>query len=175
MSLSNHQSIEAQPVSLFVPAGPVAAALEGTAVALPLASNGASTQWTYSDTAEGLTGAVAANGFNMDGQPGLIYSGPVGGQVRISITNLDLATSLSLVAEADDGFAVGVFKNNDLVGKADEGFAVEFDTATVEYNCATIVGNMQTGDVLRVAVITEAASEDGLLLRVVNGGEIVLS
>lgn len=175
MSLSHHSSMEAQPAVLSVAAGSQEAALEGTAVALALVTESVNTQWTYSATAEGLTGEVAVAGIDMDGQPGLIYSGPVGGQVRVSFTNIDVAGSKALLPGAADAFALAVFKNNSLVGVADEGFAVEFDTATAEYNGSTIVGNMQTGDVLRFAVMTEAASEDGQLLTVVNGGEIVLS
>ena len=174
MSLSNHQTFEAQPAIVSIPVGETAAPLEGTAVALALNPDSINTQWTYSATAEGLTGEVAVNGIDMDGQPGLIYSGPVGGQVRVSFTNIDVAGSKALLPGAADAFTIAVFKNNSLVGKSDEGFAAEFDTATVEYNGSTIVGNMQTGDVLRFGLITEAASEDGQVLTVVGGGEIVL-
>lgn len=121
--------------------------------------------WTYSSTAEGRTGEEAINGFDMDDDPGLIYTGPNGASVNIRVTDLDLSAGLTTPA-AGDTYTVAVFKNNELVAHADEGMFAELDTLTVEYNLEGTVTNLVQNDVIRVAVVATPGSTAASELKV---------
>jgi hypothetical protein len=175
MTLTNSQALKVQPLRGQLDVGLRAAALEGTAVALEGRYDGPATHWTDSDDAEGLTGAVAVAGVDMDLESGLVYAGPVGAHLNIAFTNVDVRGSLGGAPEAADTLNIGVYRNNDLVGSSDEGFVAEFDTATAEFNGTVEVDNMQTGDVIRFALMTGEGSEDSLLVDLVEGGEILIS
>jgi hypothetical protein len=109
--------------------------------------------WIYSANAEGRTGEVAVNGLDFDGEPGLIYSGPPGGAVGITVEEVDIAEG-TIAPEATDSVTLAVMLNNTVVAFADEGFVSELDTETAaEMNCSTYVGGLQTGDVIRIALI----------------------
>lgn len=174
MSLTKSQAFRVKPVTGLVEIGHPVTALEGAAEALALTMDGPDTDWTYSATAEGLTGEVAVNGKDMDGEPGLVYAGPVGGSVDVRFSNVDVIGDPSALPEATDKVTLGVFRNNDLVGHADEGYVAELDTGTAEFNGECTVTNLQTGDVLRVGLIMGSGSEDGLDFLVEEGGEFVL-
>ncbi len=119
--------------------------------------------WAYSATAEdnGTAG-------NLDGQPGIIYTGPNGNAVRVKVTNFDVDEE-SIIADPADSATMGIYVNSSLVAYADEGFVAELDI-TAEFNVDTYVGGLQSNDVIRVAVIggTEETWEAG----VAEGGTI---
>ena len=125
----------------------VALAMEGVTPAV----NG---DWTYSATAESVGGEVAGSGgHDLDAAPGLIYSGPAGGAVRIKVAGLDILEG-TIAPEAADSVAAAVFVNNDLVDYFDEGFVDEIDTATaVEMNLDTYLGGLQPLDVVRIGLV----------------------
>jgi len=126
--------------------------------------------WTWSATAEGRTGEVAGDtGVDVDGDPGLIYSGPAGNAVRVSFKNLDVAAGL-IAPEAADTVTAAILKNNDVIAFADEGFVAELDAVTAEFNADTYVGGLQSGDVIRVALI--GGGEETLDLDVAEGGSV---
>lgn len=115
-------------------------------------STAESGDWIYSATAEGRTGEVAVNGIDLDGEPGLIYSGPEGGAVSVLVDGLDISEG-TIAPEATDTVTVGVFLNNTLVATANEGFVALTGEATHEMNVETYVGGLTAGDVLRVGLI----------------------
>jgi len=172
MTLTNStklQSTEAQGDFSEATAAAVAAevaeslALEGVTPAV----NG---DWTYSGTAEGRTGEVAVNGIDLDGEPGLIYSGPPGNAVRVKFTNLDIDHGL-IAPEAGDTAAVALFVNNDIIAFADEGFVAELDAEpAIEFNLDTYVPGLQTSDVIRIGIV--GGGEETLDLDVAVGGTI---
>ena len=109
--------------------------------------------WAYSATAEGRTGEVAVNSIDLDGAPGVIYSGQAGGAIRIKVAGLDILEGTS-EPEATDSVAVAVFVNNDIVDFFDEGFVLEHDNETLaEFNIDTYIGNLQPLDVIRIALV----------------------
>jgi hypothetical protein len=127
------------------------------------------TDWTYSGTAESIGGEVTGvGGLDFDAEPGIVYSGPVGGAVQVNFTNLDVAAGL-IAPEATDTATVAIVLNNDIVAFADEGYVNELDALTVEYNASTYIGNLQTSDVIRVAIVGN--TEETLDLDVAEGGE----
>lgn len=119
--------------------------------------------WAYSATAEdnGTAGTL-------DGQPGIIYTGPDGNAVRVKVTGFDVDEE-SIIADAADSATMGIYVNSSLVAYADEGFVAELDI-TAEFNVDTYVGGLLSGDVIRVAVVggTEETWEAG----VAEGGTI---
>jgi hypothetical protein len=126
--------------------------------------------WLYSGTAEGRTGEVAVDGIDLDGEPGLIYTGQPGNYVRVKVANLDVDHGL-IAPEATDQLTAAVFVNNTIHGFADEGFAVELDAEpAIEFNFDTIVGPLQSGDVIRVGLV--GGGEETLDLDVAEGGSI---
>ena len=164
MSLTNSQRLVTVP---FIGTYTEAAAAEvdtGGAEALAItAEAGEGADWLYSATAEGRTGEVAgAEGHDLDGEPGLIYSGPVGGAVRVAVKDLDIAEGSITVPDAEDTVIAAIFLNNDVVAYADEGFLTGPVSATHEFNADTYVGGLVTGDVIRVGLITDAAAEEAL-------------
>jgi len=129
--------------------------------------------WTYSAAAESVGGEVTGvGGLDFDVEPGLIYSGPVGGAIRVKFAGLDVDHGL-IAPEATDVVQAAVVLNNDIIAFADEGNAVEFDAEpAIEFNCDTYIGNLQTGDVVRVALI--GTNEETLDLDVAEGGTFVI-
>jgi hypothetical protein len=126
--------------------------------------------WAYSATAEGRTGEVAVDGIDVDAEPGLIYTGPAGGAVRVAVKNLDVSEG-TIAPEAGDSVVAAVLLNNTVVAYADEGFTAELDTETaVEFNMDTYVGGLQSGDVIRVALI--GGAEETADWDVAEGGTI---
>lgn len=160
MTLTNSRSFKSTPYSIAVAEAAAAEVAEGVfgtdnvAEALALTEGYDETgDWVYSATAEGRTGEVAVNGIDLDGEPGLIYSGPAGGAVGVTIEEVDIAEG-TIAPEATDSVTLALTLNNDIVAYADEGYVSELDTETAaEMNLSTYVGNLQPGDVLRVALI----------------------
>ena len=124
--------------------------------------------WAYSATAEGRTGEVAVDGVDLDGEPGLIYTGPPGGAARVKITNFDVVDG-DIAVEAADTAVMAIMQNNTVVAYADEGFTAELDVAA-EFNVDTYVGGLISGDVVRVALI--GGGEETLDLTISEGGTI---
>jgi hypothetical protein len=87
------------------------------------------------------------NSIDLDLEPGLIYSGPAGGAVGVTIEEVDI-TEGTIAPEATDTATLALFLNNDIVAYADEGFV-----ALHEMNLSTYVGGLQPGDVLRVGLV----------------------
>jgi hypothetical protein len=173
---TNARSLSVKPLRGELVIGQVALPLEGTAEAQPLAFLDDSEDWTYSATAEGNGGEVAVNGIDLDLEPGLVYAGPVGAHVDVVFSNIDVQADIGSVApEAADQLTVGVFKNNHLVKAADEGWVAEFDTGTAEFNGSCVVGNLQTGDVVRLALMVHEGSEDSLVGHVSESGAFIIS
>jgi hypothetical protein len=127
---------------------------------------------TYSATAEGRTGEVPVAGNDLDGGPGLIYSGPAGGAVTVEVVGLDVTTGAIGGPEATDAVTAAVFVNNDIVAVADEGFVAELDSVTAEFNMATYVGNLQPLDVIRVGVFNN--TEESVSLDIALGGKALV-
>jgi hypothetical protein len=175
MTLSNHTKLRSVTVNGdFEEATASAVVAEGAeALALTPSSGIAANEsgdWTYSATAEGRTGETAVDGIDLDGEPGLIYTGQPGNYVRVKVANLDLDHGL-IAPEAADTATVAVFVNNDVHGYADEGFAAELDAEpAIEYNLDTIVGPLQSGDVIRIGVV--GGGEETLDLDVAEGGSL---
>lgn len=119
--------------------------------------------WAYSATAEdnGTAGTL-------DGQPGIIYTGPAGNAVRVKVTGLDVDEE-SIIADPADSATAAVYVNSSLVAYADEGFVSELDI-TAEFNLDTYVGGLQSGDVIRVAVV--GGGEETFEAGVAEGGTI---
>lgn len=124
--------------------------------------------WTYAVSSEGRTGEVAVNLIDLDDEQGITYSGPAGNAVRVKVANLDV-TEGAAIADAADTVTMAVMLNNDVIAFADEGFVAELDV-TVEFNVDTYVGGLQSGDVIRVALI--GGTEETLDLDVAEGGTI---
>jgi hypothetical protein len=121
--------------------------------------------WTLSEAAEdrGVAGAL-------DGQDGIIYSGPAGGAVRVKVTNLDVDEE-SIIANAADACTAAIYLNSEVVAYADEGFVAELDI-TAEFNMDTYIGGLQTGDVIRVGIVAASGSEAAWEAGVAEGGTI---
>lgn len=145
-----------------------ALALEGSTPAV-------SGDWAYSATAEGRTGEVAVTGpgsvsIDVDGEPGIIYTGPAGGAVRVQMKGLDILEG-TIAPEAADSYAVALLVNNTIVDFSDEGVtAVGTGETVVEHNVDTYVGNLQNLDVIRVAVV--GLGEETVDLDVAVGGSL---
>ena len=174
MTLTNSQKLRSVTVNGdFTEATAAAVVAEGgEAMAMETSNETAafeSGDWTYSATAEGRTGEVAVNGIDLDEEPGIIYTGPVGNAVRVQFKNLDVAAGL-IAPEAADTATAAVFLNNDVVAFADEGFVAELDAETVEFNVDTYVGGLRTNDVIRVGLI--GGTEETLDLDVAEGGSL---
>ncbi len=160
MTLSSHVKLKSSPYSIAVAEAAAAETAEGVAGTANLAEALALTEaydetgdFVYSATAEGRTGEVAVSGNDVDGEPGLIYSGPSGVHVRVAFDNLDVSEG-TIAPEATDSVVAAILQNNTIVAYADEGYTSELDTETaVEFNCDTIVGPLTEGDVVRVALI----------------------
>lgn len=178
MTLTNSLRLQPHPVYGSVEGNFSNGLNEGLAEALPLVdlSPGNNQDWTYSATAESLGGEVAGSqGYDVDEEPGLIYAGAAGGAVTVEVADLDLAPGWEgAVAEATDTWNVVIFRNNEMVGGSDEGATGEFDSETVEFNCESYVGNLQTGDVLRVCLVATEGNEDDVAVKVTSGCSLML-
>lgn len=140
------------------------------ALALEGATPAVNGDWTYSATAEGRTGETAVNSIDLDGEPGVIYSGPTGGAVRVHVNGLDVSEG-TIAPEATDSVAAALFVNNTIVDFFDEGFVSEVDTETaVEFNIDTYVGGLIEGDVIRVGLV--GGGEETADWDVALGGEL---
>lgn len=182
MTLTTNATLRVSKLGASLVAGVIECPLEGTALSLPVVYEGISTDWTYSATAEGRGGetpdttALPGYSVDMDDAPGLIYSGPSGGQVEIEWANVDIkAVNTPSSPEATDELTVALFLNNKFVGQSDEGFATEFDTATAEFNGTHVLTGLIATDVIRFALITQEGSEDALIAYNSEPGQIVLS
>lgn len=159
MTLASHVKLKSTPYSVAVAEAAAAETAEGTVGTSNLAEALALTEgydetgdFIYSATAEGRTGEVAVDGNDVDGEPGLIYSGPTGTQVRLEIEDLDVAEG-TIAPEAGDSVVAALLQNNTIIAYADEGYTAELDTETaVEFNIATTV-TLTEGDVVRVALL----------------------
>jgi len=112
--------------------------------------------FVYSATAEGRTGEVANadSAIDLDGEPGVIYSGPSGSAFNIGFTLLNVAEG-TIAGEATDSVTAALMVNNEIVAFADEGYVNEIDTETAaEFNLenGTYVV-LQESDVVRLALI----------------------
>lgn len=172
MTLTNSRRFQPVPVAGTFPNKAHIEGGDDTAVALSMYFKGPNADWSYSETAEGLTGETAVSGIDLDESPGLIYAGRAGAGVTVSFKDLDIQGSLFNTPEATDEITVVILKNNTLVGYADEGLVSEFDTATVEFNGAAYLDNMQAGDVIRIALKSQEGNEASLDFDVVENGVI---
>jgi hypothetical protein len=137
---------------------------------LDVAAN--NSDWTYSATAEGRTGEVAVDGVDMDGEAGLIYSGPVGGAVRVAWDNVDVSAG-DIAPEATDKINCALYLNNTLVAGSDEGSVSELDTVTAEFSGSVVLNNLQTNDVLRIGL--QGSGEETVDLNISQGGHLSIS
>lgn len=156
MSLTNVRMLKAGEYQISVTEAAAAEVAEGT---VPTAEALALTEgyseigdWIYSATAEGRTGEVAVNSIDLDLEPGLIYSGPAGGAVGVTIEEVDISEG-TIAPEATDTATLALFLNNDIIAYADEGFVALTGEVLHEMNLSTYVGNLQPGDVLRVGLV----------------------
>lgn len=113
-------------------------------------------QFVYSATAEGRTGEEPNenSAIDLDGEPGLIYSGPSGVAFNIGFGNIDISEG-TIAPEATDKVTVALMVNNDIVAFADEGYVTEIDTE-VAYEMNLENGTyvvLQESDVVRLALI----------------------
>lgn len=129
---------------------------EGEALSLNLGNVDDYPEWTYATSTEdnGTAGIF-------DLEPGLTYNGPQGMYVQVSIRDLDLNAALNAgTPEGTDTVDVQVFVNSTVVSGSDEGATAELDALTVEYNLDVLVGPLNEGDVLRVAVVNAGEEAD---------------
>ena len=160
MTLTHSTGLGVSEYSILTAEATAAETAEGTQGTANLAESLGLTEayvetghWVYSATAEGRTGETAVLGIDLDGEPGLIYNGPAGGAVSVTIKDVDVLEG-TIAPEATDSVVMALMLNNDVVAYADEGYTAEIDTATaVEFNLSTYVGNLQPLDVLRVVLI----------------------
>ncbi len=137
-----------------------------------LALEGANTtpHWEYSATAEdnGTAGSL-------DGQPGVIYQGPVTTAARVNVRDLVLAAG-TIAPEAADSVAAGIYKNSELVGTldnetvADEYVFDELDAETITAECDIVVDAVAPGDVIRVGLL--GLGEETVDVDVAVGGAV---
>lgn len=148
MTLSKNQKFAIEPVLGEVDedgdVSLIAGVAEATAVTVPTEQ----TEFAYSAIAEdnGTAGIL-------DGQPGLVYAGPNGGYARVKLQNVDVVEHATIaVPDAGDTVALAVFKNSEVAAYGDEGFATQNEIA-IEMNLDTVVGPLQTNDVVRVGLV----------------------
>ena len=124
--------------------------------------------WTYSVTAEdsGTAGIL-------DGEPGLIYSGPSGNYVRVSVDGFDTLEHASTPPEASDKAALVLYRNSTPAGFSDEGFTTHAAETAVENNLDVEVGPLNEGDVLRAGVAFTGEEADADLI--ITPGELTIT
>ena len=118
------------------------------AIPVTLTNNADVQDMLYSATAEdnGIAG-------NLDGQPGLIYTGPQGNYFRVKLTNVDTIEHAITAPEATDTASLAVFINSVVADYGDEGYNEHDAEIAVENNIDTLVGPMNTNDILRVGFV----------------------
>ena len=140
--------------------------------------------WVYSATAEGRTGEtpVVTNGvsIDLDGDPGVIYSGNDGNAVRVKLKGMDIVAGIIAPAAGDDAI-FALFKNNDVVAFVDEGSIANISSAEADalaettLNLDTYVGGLIAGDVLRIGVIpTEGQANEEFDLIIDEVGSLII-
>jgi hypothetical protein len=150
---------------------------EAEALALTLTDATNPHDWTYSATAEDNTTDIHSPGEDtppeeMDDQPGLIYSGPSGVSVRVSVANLDVSEG-TIAPEAGDSVEAVVYLNSTPMIKSDEGVVAEHDLETAtEFNIDGVIPNVQESDVIRVGV--RGAGEETVTWDIAEGGEFTV-
>lgn len=150
MPLTNTQKLRMHGIIGEVPEAAVVEAGANGVEALPVTMDNIDDHpdLAYSATAEDLGTAG-----NLDGEPGVIYSGPVGGFIRVKVSTFDLVEHAIAPPEATDKVALAVFKNSEIQDFGDEGLVVQTEAA-VEHNIDTIVGPLKTNDVIRIGITT---------------------
>ena len=127
------------------------------AIAVTLTDNADNIDMTYSATAED-----AGTAGILDGQPGVIYSGPSGNYFRVAVTNVDTLEHAITAPEATDKATFAVFKNSVVQNYGDEGFNTHAAEIAVENNIDTLVGPFNEGDVLRVGFVFSGEADADL-------------
>lgn len=170
MSLTNNTKLRSVSLNGDFEAVADVALATGVPEALPLTLSVdtaafESGDWALSEAAEdnGTAGAL-------DGQDGIIYTGPAGGAVRVKVVGL-VVDEESIIANAADSATAAIFVNSDVVAYADEGFVAELDISAT-FNMDTYVGNLQSGDVIRVGILSASGSEADWEAGVTEGGSI---
>ena len=164
MSLTKNVMIRGGLAYAITPAEAAAAeTAEGTFGTTNLAESLALTEaftelglFTYSATAEGRTGEEPdeSSAIDLDGEPGLIYTGPSGVAFNIGFGLLNVAEG-TIAPEATDSVTAALMVNNEIVAFSDEGYVNEIDTeVAAEFNLenGTYVVLMES-DVVRLALI----------------------
>jgi len=150
MSLTNNTKLNVVQQTGVVPELALAEPGANLAEAIPvtMTNNADNIDMLYSATAEdnGTAGIV-------DGQPGLIYSGPNGNYFRVAVANVDTLEHAITAPEATDKAALAIFKNSEVQAYGDEGFNEHDAEVAVENNVDTLVGPFNEGDVLRVGFV----------------------
>lgn len=115
------------------------------------------TSFTFSETASdnGTAG-------DLDGTDGMIYNGPSGNYVQVTVANLDIAEG-TIAPAAGSSVAAAVYINStlyDIMNTEDSrvltgtGFVAEIDTGiAVEFNYDAMVGPLAESDVIRFALL----------------------
>lgn len=132
-------------------------------------------EFTYSATAESATGTTAGDdGFEFDGQPGLIYSGPSGVQFRVTMNGFDIEETDDESPDENDYYACALAVNNEIVALADEGWINELNTETaVEFNIENGLSvNLDESDVIRVVLLAGSSNEAEQDLDISEGGKL---
>lgn len=134
-----------------------------------------SPDWLYSAAAEdrGIAGVL-------DGQPGIIYSGPAGttGYLRTHFHNVDVEYADEGLADPDneDTVSLDIFVNSVSVLTSAEGqTALANEAAEVEFNVEAGTLALVEGDVVRFALVPVVANEASIDWDVEEGGEWSLS
>lgn len=147
MTLTNSTKFNIMQVNGVVPELALSepGANEAEAIPVTLTAVGDTSDWTYSATAEdaGTAGVL-------DGEPGVIYNGPNGNYVRVVLDNVDTIEHGITPPEATDTAALTLFKNSAVFDYGDEGFNTHAAEIAVENNIDTVMGPLNTGDVIRV-------------------------
>ena len=169
-----HERFNVPPLVGTVMANPLIEPGANEAEALPLLLDGVGNypEWTYSDAAEdnGTAGIL-------DLQPGLVYEGPQGMYVQVSIRDLDVSAALLGLGvgapAATDTSELAVYVNSVLKHSSDEGPSTEIDDSTIEFNLDGLVGPLNESDVIRV-VLAATGEEDDADLRLTSPAVITI-
>ncbi len=145
---------------------------EAEAIPFAMDAVGNYPEWTYSETAEdnGTAGIL-------DLQPGLVYEGPQGMYVQVSIRALDVSAALLGFGvgapAATDTSELAIYVNSVLKHSSDEGPSTEIDDSTIEFNLDGHVGPLNESDVIRV-VLAATGEEADADLRMVSPAVITI-
>lgn len=168
MSLTNTVKIGGQ--TLFGEVDEVAtiepSAEEAEAMPLTITNVAESSDWTYNASTED-NGTVGI----LDDEAGILYNGPSGNFVRVSVDAMVLLDSAG--TETTDLASLTVFLNSTAVAYSDEGFAEHFGEITVSHNIDTIVGPIAEDDVLRIGISFTGEETEADLDAVVSSFTIV--